>query len=81
MAIQEIQAEEFARLFNHYSRALSLSVDETPVEDDWVGMPQSQKDRIVAAVRLTLEELECSMNLEQWRRKYFPKPGEAEWGC
>jgi hypothetical protein len=35
----------------------------------------------VAAARLAILELESNARLEANARKYFAKPGEAEWGC
>jgi hypothetical protein len=38
---------------------------------------------MVAAARLAIMEMEMDTNsrLEDERRKYYAKPGEAEWGC
>jgi len=35
----------------------------------------------VAAARLAILELETNACLQHDRRRYFAKPGEAEWGC
>jgi hypothetical protein len=44
-------------------------------------VPQQEKSRLVAAARLALLDL-ASMERERKNpRRYFAKPGEAEWGC
>jgi hypothetical protein len=44
-------------------------------------MPQQERRRLVAAARLTLLELTSTVGKEKHERRYFAKPGEAEWGC
>ena len=36
---------------------------------------------MVAAARLTLLELALTSQEDPDQRKYFAKPGEADWGC
>jgi hypothetical protein len=36
---------------------------------------------MIAAARLALIELEATDQKREDSRKYFAKPGEAEWGC
>jgi hypothetical protein len=43
-------------------------------------MPTEERDRLVAAARLAILELDTNSHVEDSRR-YFAKPGEAEWGC
>jgi hypothetical protein len=43
-------------------------------------VPQTEKNRLVAAARLALLEVEV-VPIERPARRYFAKPGEAEWGC
>ena len=81
MWIQEISAEELAELFHHYHQALSedFGCGHESQAESWNQLPQQEKSRAVAAARLTLMEIASSR--ENTDRKYFAKPGEAEWGC
>jgi hypothetical protein len=93
MSIEEVSPERFAQLLHHYHEALA---DETKnaiparTRDAWADVPPSEKKRLVAAARLALLELEVVPSerhsgehqaVERARRRYFAKPGEAEWGC
>ena len=83
MSIQELSAERFAQLFYHYHHALSdKSGSETRRRtcDVWADVPPSEKDKMIAAARLALLEVELIPRQSESRR-YFAKPGEAEWGC
>ncbi|MFZ1915995.1 MAG: hypothetical protein WAU58_00355 [Terriglobales bacterium] len=83
MSIQEVSAERFAQLFHQYQHALandfngSSSVHSTDV---WADVPPSEKSLMIAAARLALLEVEL-LPSERQSRRYFAKPGEAEWGC
>lgn len=83
MSIQEVSAERFAQLFHHYHHVLA---HESGVAahmwtcDAWAGVPPSEKSRMIAAARLALLEVELIPS-ERQSRRYFAKPGEAEWGC
>lgn len=82
MSIQEVAPEELARLFHHYHHALAPDFHcsrEANVET-WEQVPAAERNRLVAAARLTLLELSTSGELRT-AKKYFAKPGEAEWGC
>jgi len=81
MWLQEISAEELAELFHHYHQALreDFGCKEDPQSESWNDLPQQEKSRAVAAARLTL--LEIASTRKEADRKYFAKPGEAEWGC
>ena len=83
MSTQEVFVLQFAKLFHHYREALtpeSKAAPETQVID-WSTIPGEERNRIVAAARLALLELETTAGLENDSRRYFAKPGEAEWGC
>jgi hypothetical protein len=83
MSIQEVSAERFAQLFYHYHQALaddSGSPANLRTKDAWENVPPSEKSKLVAAARLALLEVELVPSEGQSRR-YFAKPGEAEWGC
>jgi hypothetical protein len=83
MSIQEVSAERFAQLFHHYHQALaneSGNAVHTRTCDAWADVPLPEKSRMVAAARLALLEVELIPS-ERESRRYFAKPGEAEWGC
>lgn len=81
--LQEVNAEQLARVFHHYKEALTH--DCVPEKDQdsttWDCTPQSKRKLMVAAARLTLLELSTTPESRSPGRKYFAKPGEAEWGC
>lgn len=82
MSIQEVSAERFAQLFHQYHQALAHD-SRTPQHaraSEWAEVPPSEKSRMIAAARLALLEVEVIPS-ERSSRKYFAKPGEAEWGC
>ena len=82
MSIQEVTAEELAKLFHHYQEALAEDfhgLAPKGAEVSWDKAPQNERKLMVAAARLTL--LELSETLRQGERQYFAKPGEADWGC
>jgi hypothetical protein len=83
MSIQEVSAEQLAELFHHYHQALASDfgcVDSSNAEV-WERVPQPEKSRLVAAARLALLELSTADKERENSRRYFAKPGEAEWGC
>jgi hypothetical protein len=78
MSNQEVFVQQFARLFQHYSEALSPEAEKE--NKTWNSVPSEDRDRLVAAARLAILELDAN-SLMQDPRRYFAKPGEAEWGC
>lgn len=83
MSIQEVSAERFAQLFHHYHQALaddSGNSSTLRTKDAWENVPPSEKSKLIAAARLALLEVELVPS-ERQSRRYFAKPGEAEWGC
>ena len=50
-------------------------------ETSWDRTPQNERKRMVAAARLALLELATTPAQPRPVRKYYAKPGEAEWGC
>jgi len=83
MSIEEVSVERFAQLFHHYHEALSdESGNATHLRtcDAWANVPPAEKNRLIAAARLALLEVEV-VPTERQSRRYFAKPGEAEWGC
>jgi hypothetical protein len=81
--IQDVSAEQLARLFHHYQEALAQDGDshENGQESSWDRTPQNERKRMVAAARLALLELATAPAQTTPSRKYFAKPGEADWGC
>ncbi len=84
-SIQNVSAEELARLFHHYQDALAHDFDcqdgNEAVAASWDQTPQNERKLMVAAARLALLELAATSEQENQNRRYFAKPGEADWGC
>jgi hypothetical protein len=83
-SIQDVSAEELAKLFHHYRGALAHDFDCHNSEDgtsSWDRTPQSERKLLVAAARLALLELAATPAQADASRPYFAKPGEADWGC
>lgn len=83
MSIQEVSPEQLAELFHHYHQALAPDSGSaiTWNHEAWERVPQQEKNRLVAAARLALLELSSKENEKGDSKRYFPKPGDAEWGC
>ena len=83
MSIQEVSAEQLAELLHHYHQALGpdLSCESKSTVEVWEQVPQPEKGRLVAAARLALLELASTARDGEDSRRYFAKPGQAEWGC
>lgn len=83
MSIQDVSAEQLAKLFHHYQEALAQDSDGHGIkrESSWDRTPQNERKRMVAAARLALLELASTPVPSTPSRKYYAKPGEAEWGC
>ena len=83
MSTQEVFVQQFARLFQHYQQALTADGSEPDEHQPaaWNSLPPDERNRMVAAARLAILEMETNARLEDSTRKYFAKPGEAEWGC
>jgi len=81
-SIQEVSAEELAKLFHHYQEALAQDFNCQPRPEtvsSWDQTPQNERKRMIAAARLALMELAATER--KIDRSYFAKPGEADWGC
>lgn len=86
--IQEVSAEQLAKLFFNYHEALAHDCcEENGTEHEkqqassWECTPQNERKLMVAAARLTLLELSSTPADSQPGRKYYATPGEAEWGA
>jgi hypothetical protein len=79
--IQDVSAEQLAKLFHHYQEALAQDCESSGKESSWDRTPQNERRRLVAAARLALLELAAEPAEPRPNRKYFATPGEADWGC
>jgi hypothetical protein len=81
--IQDVDAEQLAKVFHHYHEALAQDCDSHNGEASsaWERAPQNERKLMVAAARLTLLELAAPSAPASATRKYYAKPGEADWGC
>lgn len=92
--IQDVSAEQLARLFHHYREALAhngadrgiddRSIDDSAITEEsspWDRAPQTERRLMVAAARLALIELATTPGEPSPSRKYYAEPGEADWGC
>ncbi|HEY4961024.1 MAG TPA: hypothetical protein VII29_09215 [Terriglobales bacterium] len=81
MSTEEVFVQQFAKLFVHYRDALTQDAGPASDRRSHVGseVPCAERERMVAAARLALVEIESSPMEES--RRYYAKPGEAEWGC
>jgi len=83
MSIQEVAPEQLAELFHHYHQALEPDChsQSTRPSATWEHVLAREKSRLIAAARLALLELTASAREQESSRRYFAKPGDAEWGC
>jgi hypothetical protein len=83
-SIYNVSAETLAKLFHHYHEALADDSHRLAGQESsscWEQAPQDERKLMIAAARLTLLELATTYQEEPVQRKYFVKPGEADWGC
>jgi len=79
-----VSAEELAKVFHHYHEALANDFHGQATQEadfSWEQAPQSERRLMIAAARLTLLELNANADEKESKRRYFAKPGEADWGC
>lgn len=83
MWTREVSAEQLAQLFHHYHEALSehSTFAGRLKSESWEELSPTEKQRSIEAARLTLMEIGATSEAQQDSRRYFAKPGEAEWGC
>ena len=83
MSTQEVFVQQFERLFQHYREALTPEAKPNLESSaaNWNLVPSDERNRLVAAARLAILELETNARMQDDTRKYYAKPGEAEWGC
>jgi GH18 family chitinase len=83
-SIEDVSAEQLAKLLHHYRGALAHDFAAQGSEEaasSWDRAPQNERKLMVAAARLALLELATAPAQPDSGRKYFAKPGEADWGC
>jgi hypothetical protein len=82
-SIQDVSAEELAKLFHHYRGALAHDFGHGNREDSFFleSTPKHERKLMTAAARLALLELAAAPAQVAASRPYFAKPGEADWGC
>lgn len=82
--IQDVSAERLAKVFHHYREALAHDGKRCENEEEfspWEQTPPTERKLMLAAARLALLELAETPAEPAHDRKYYAKPGEAEWGC
>ena len=77
MSTHDVFVQQFARLFHHYQETLSSEAEHS---DSWNSLPAEERNRMITAARLAILELESDSQAQDARR-FYAKPGEAEWGC
>jgi hypothetical protein len=82
MSIEDVSAEQLAKLFHHYREALTHGCNHNEEESSpWDRVSQQERKLMVAAARLALLDLSTPSVPVTTDREYFAKPGEADWGC
>jgi hypothetical protein len=83
ISIQEVSAEQLAELFQHYHQALGLDLGCTTqsTPESWDQVSQQERNRMVAAARFAMLEVVSTTREVENSKRYFAKPGDAEWGC
>ncbi len=82
MSIQEVAPEQLAELFHHYHQALAPDFKcACKPSGTWDQVSAQEKNRLIAAARLALLELTATAREYEDSRRYFARPGNAEWGC
>jgi hypothetical protein len=83
MSIQEVSAEQLAELFHQYHQALGPDFGCTShsAPESWDHVSQQERNRMVAAARVAILEVASTTTEPEDPRRYFAKPGAAEWGC
>ena len=84
-SIQNVSAEDLAKVFHHYHEALAHDFHghaSREADFSWEQAPHTERKLMIAAARLTRLELAANATeAEPSSRQYFAKPGEADWGC
>ena len=88
MSIQKVHTEELARFLHRYHHVLApyFGCGNTSQDEIWTEVADCDREQLVAAANLALaglrkEDREKCDSEQGDRRRYFAKPGTAEWGC
>jgi hypothetical protein len=88
-----ISAEELAQLFHRYHGVLTGCFDGRTATAPWDQVDQHQRRLLIATARLVLSDLAAKQqageshesdhesDAQAANRRYYAKPGQAEWGC
>lgn len=82
--IQDIPAEELAKLVHHYEEILVRDfqgISKTRVAAGWEQAPEEERRLLISAARLALLEFSSTYTPEPAKQGYYATPGEAEWGA
>ena len=81
MSAQDVFVQLFTRLFAHYQESLNPAARSSNAVNCESGeaAPPAERDRLIAAGRLALMELESEEDTRD--RRWYAQPGQAEWGC
>jgi len=93
MSVEEcVSAEELAQLIHRYHGVLTGCFDGCTVTLPWSEVDAHQRRLMIATARLVLSDLAAKQQAgeaaadsdsgsDSSNRRYFAKPGHAEWGC
>lgn len=93
MSVEEcVSAEELAQLIHRYQGVLAGCFDGCTATLPWSEVDVHQRRFMIATARLVLSDLAAKQQAgesaaesddrpEPSDRRYFAKPGQAEWGC
>jgi hypothetical protein len=90
-----ISAEELAQLFHRYHGVLTGCFDGRTATAPWDQVDAHQRRLLIATARLVLSDLAAKQQAGESQesaqddepqtaavdRRYYAKPGQAEWGC
>ena len=82
-SIHNISAEDLAKVFHHYHEALANDFHghaSPQAEYSWEQAPQNERKLMIAAARLTLLELGCSLRGRASQSSVFRKAGRGGLG-
>jgi hypothetical protein len=79
MSVEEVFVQQFAKLFLHYSDALTLEPGGEQENDlnRLNEVPAVELDRMISAARLAVLEIENDARAEDGSRQYYCKLGQA----
>lgn len=93
MSVEEcVSAEELAQLIHRYHGVLTGCFDGCTATLPWSEVDAHQRRLMIATARLVLSDLAAKQHAgeaaadpdsrsDSSNRRYFAKPGQAEWGC